>query len=298
MREKEDLVQSICKGEGKQFRGIMCGYYEPDAQECELLRDEPLQAVFEKGRCQPLQHIVRPLVKKHLERYDYQKDCQDFKKSVKALAEGFAEQYIRKQKLHGGCLLPVLRGFINRIVSRKILDYVQQEGILPKMLCGECVHLSQEKPHICERMTIISKGEEMPNEHYRTKRTPGEKACKDGFEGYKFMSEEAIGEFAHPPDSDFDEFRSGVAFEHIAFLLAEQAENAADAEKRKIGNRQHYVFVRVAQLIKGMEKAGAIAIVADECGVNLRTIKRDLDQIERFLHTKCPEWFKITDFNT
>jgi hypothetical protein len=298
MAAKNDLVQSICKGEGKRFRGVLCEYYELDTEKCELLRDELLHAVFEKGRCQPLQRIVRPLVAKHLIRYGYHHACQDFHKNVNALAEGFTEQYIRNQRLHKGYTLYVLRKFINEIVYCKILDYVQQEGLLPKMVCGECVHLSREKPHICERMTITGEKDtkEIPNPFYQQKRTPGERACKEGFEPYTFTSVDSIGNVEHSPD---DGMQQQIVFEHWAFLLAKRVEHATTAEDKKIFGRQHIVFGRMAQLRwEGFDWPNAITRVADECGVNPRTIKRDLHQIKQFLRTKCPEWFKSTDFIT
>ncbi len=47
---ESDLARKICKGEGDLFKGERCEHFDALTWECVLLRDNPIEAVYEK-RC-------------------------------------------------------------------------------------------------------------------------------------------------------------------------------------------------------------------------------------------------------
>lgn len=290
---KTDVVNSICKGEEKRFRGEVCEYYDQNTKECTLLRDEPLRVVFEKGRCQPFENIVRKRVIKYLREFKYQESLENMTR----IAESIAEQYIKPARLRVHTL-PALLRFIGTIVFRKVIDRLEEEGILPKKECGACRHLSQTEPHFCERAMLIINEQEIPNPHYRETRNPSDYACKHGFEPYKFQSIESLQQNRSQPQgflenaassahNDVTDFHVRVWVEHHRFLLKERQKQAT-GEKRKIYRRQRSVFLRLTQLIlgEGKTRSEAIVIIARELGYSRKQIRRDVDALEEFLRAQ------------
>ena len=55
---ESDLARKICKGEGELFNGERCEHFDVLTWECKLLRDNPIEAVYEK-RCLPEEGIRR-----------------------------------------------------------------------------------------------------------------------------------------------------------------------------------------------------------------------------------------------
>lgn len=290
---KTDFVNSICKGKEKRFRGEVCESYDQNTKECALLRDEPLQVVFKKGRCQPFENIVRKLVIKYLRKFKYQESLDNMTR----IAESIAEQYIKPARLRVHTF-PALLRFIGTIVFRKVIDRLEEEGVLPKKECGACRHLSQTEPYFCERGMVIINNEEIPNQHYRETRNPSDYACKNGFEPYKFQSLESFQQNRSQPkeflenvtssaDDDVTEFHVYVWVEHNRFLLKERQKQAT-GEKRKIYRRQRSVFLRMTQLIlgEGKKRNEAIAVIARELGYSRKQIRRDVDTLEKFLRAQ------------
>lgn len=287
---KSDVVNSICQGEEKRFRGEVCEYYDQNTKACTLLRDEPLQVVFEKGRCQPFENIVRKQVIKYLREFKYQESLENMTR----IAESIAEQYIKPARLRVHTL-PALLRFIATIVFRKVIDRLEEEGVLPKKECGACRHLSQAEPYFCERAMLIINEQEILNPHYRETRNPSDYACKNGFEPYTFQSLESLQQngpqskkflenVTSSADDDVTEFHVYVWVEHHRFLLKERQKQAT-GEKQKIYHRQRSVFLRLTQLIlrEGKTRNEAIAVIARELGYSRKQIRRDVDALEKFL---------------
>ena len=294
--KKDERIYAICKGEAKRFHGIPCEYYEPHSSQCQLLRESPLQVIFEHGRCKPLENIVQKLVIKYSNKFGYQESSENLKR----IAVSIAELHIKPQKLAKGHTFPVLQQFIRTIVYRKLIDRLQEEGILPKQQCGECIYLPEAKVLICERVTIIREGDskEILNPFYHKKRNPSDSACKEGFEPYRFQAREFIEQkhlanttqtqqFIQSPDDNFSAFQEQVWIEHVIFLLAERAEHAI-GEKRKIYTRQFHVFIRMLQFVwgEGKKRNESISLLAKELGCSVKNIKRDIDTIHQFLQKK------------
>jgi hypothetical protein len=222
---------------------------------------------------------------------------QESLENMTRIAESIAEQYIKPARLRIHTL-PALLRFIGTIVFRKVIDRLEEEGILPKKECGACRHLSQAEPYFCEKAMLIINEKEIPNPHYRETRNPSDYACKNGFEPYKFQSIESLQQNSSQPQgflenaassahNDVTDLHVRVWVEHHRFLLKERQKQAT-GEKRKIHRRQRSVFLRLTQLIlgEGKTRSEAIVIIARELGYSRKQIRRDVDALEEFLRAQ------------
>ena len=121
----KDLIGEYCKGQSRF--PAWCGEFDVFSQECDLLKDAPMQAIFERGRCQPFE-MVKAAVRGRLA---YFADClpRDVKTEyANALPVELAEK-IKAQQLKKGFSLPVLKGYINRTVYSEIPKILAKEGL-------------------------------------------------------------------------------------------------------------------------------------------------------------------------
>lgn len=267
---KADLIDSICGGLGKRFKGA-CAYYDSLTRECRLLREGRIKDLLEqetKKNCDPFD-MIQKAIDKHLKGED--------EKAEKNYISGLVHDKLRRLgKLTEAYNLPVLREYINTTSEREVRAFL-------KKTCGDCVYLSLSKPHICEK-------EDEPNPYHKEKRNPSDKACN----GLKKFTEEPISatdstdenEYSVTiPDDKSNEIFSKLEVRNMMKLLADRIKEGETEAKKKQYERQHTVLIKLRQLIIDEDSSltDAIESIAEKIGKNEKTVRRDLKEIRNFL---------------
>ena len=78
-----DLIRLICAGAGNRFGGIVCKFYIRFTAECDLLKKEKLDPIFNNGRCNPYR-FLKSAIEKNLRRYRDVVDVQEYVSSLVA----------------------------------------------------------------------------------------------------------------------------------------------------------------------------------------------------------------------
>jgi predicted house-cleaning noncanonical NTP pyrophosphatase (MazG superfamily) len=289
-----DMVRRICAGVGDRFRGVVCKFYVRLTVECDLLKKEKLDSIFKNGRCDPYR-FLESAVKKNLERY---KDVINVWEHVSSIAFLLSKrlQDIRLKKGHN---LAVLIGYIKKSAYTEVILFLQNEGLLEKKICGNCIFLSELKPYVCRKENIEvmenEVGELKPNPFYLKQRNKTDK-CQDGFRPHASLS------INRDSDHNYeDNFQSEVSekltdlsvvenlgdrleIEKIGEVLKKRAKDTKHTNTKKIYKRQHNVFVNLYHYIsEGYSVRKAIELIAIKIGKNAKTIERDIIDIRSFL---------------
>ena len=181
-----DLVRLICAGVGDRFSGVVCKFYVRLTAECDLLKNEKLDPIFKNGRCNPYR-FLKSAIEKNLKRY---KDVINVREYVSSIAFVLSKrlQDIRLKKGHN---LAVLIGYIKRAAYTEVIQFLQNEGLLEKKICGNCIFLSELKPYVCrkENIEVMENGigESKPNPFYLKERKKTDK-CQEGFKPHALVS--------------------------------------------------------------------------------------------------------------
>ena len=181
-----DLVRLICAGVGDRFSGVVCKFYVRLTAECDLLKNEKLDPIFKNGRCNPYR-FLKSAIEKNLKRY---KDVINVREYVSSIAFVLSKrlQDIRLKKGHN---LAVLIGYIKRAAYTEVIQFLQNEGLLEKKICGNCIFLSELKPYVCrkENIEVMENGigELKPNPFYLKERKKTDK-CQEGFKPHALVS--------------------------------------------------------------------------------------------------------------
>jgi hypothetical protein len=279
----EDLISLFCKGKSG---GVprKCNDFIPLTKECRLLKDQKMAMVFEKGRCIPYKMVERA-VKGNLKLYEHLLSPQDsIEHYLPALTFEIAER-IKARQLKQRWTIYFLKGYINRAVYHEVIRRLEDDGIVLKGICGNCIHLSRSKQYTCERETIISieQGGEVENPYYGKIRKQSDSSCKEGFEPYTIeninngIQLKAIESPSATPK----------LLEAIKTLLSKRAIHETRKKRKRIYQRQYAVFCDLKHLlVQGMLRREAIEEIAAELGESIKTIYFDIQDIKNFLAKK------------
>jgi hypothetical protein len=243
-----------------------------------------MMVVFERGRCTPYE-MVEGAVKGNLKLYEYLLSPQDSIDNYRhALTFEIAER-IKSRRLKRGWTIYFLKGYINRAVYCEVIRRLEDDGIILKGLCGNCIHLSRSKQYTCERETIMSteQGGEVENPYYGKKRNPSDSSCREGFEPYILESTDDGNtlDCTEPPSSV-----SGL-LEEIIKTLAKRAKYAKGEKHKSICQRQYEIFCSLKHLLgQGIPRREAIEEIAAALGENIKTIYLDIKIIQEYLTKK------------
>ena len=289
-----DLVRLICAGVGDRFSGVVCKFYVRLTAECDLLKNEKLDPIFKNGRCNPYR-FLKSAIEKNLKRY---KDVINVREYVSSIAFVLSKrlQDIRLKKGHN---LAVLIGYINKSAYTEVILFLQNEGVLEKKICGNCIFLSELKPYVCQRENIEVMengiGELKPNPFYLKERKKTDK-CQEGFKPHALVSINRDDD-----QTDKNNFQPGTSekladhsaletlddrleIEEIGEILKKRATDAKHSNTKKIYKRQHNVFINLYHYIsEGYSVRKAIELIAIKIGKNAKTIERDISDIRAFL---------------
>ena len=289
-----DLVRLICAGAGNRFGEIVCEYYIRLTAECDLLKKEKLDPIFKNGRCNPY-HFLKLAIKKNLMRY---KDVINVQEYVSSMAFVLSKR-LKDIRLKKGYNLAVLIGYIKKAAYTEVILFLQNEGLLKKKICGNCIFLSELKPYVCRRenIEVIENGvrELKPNPFYLKERNKTDK-CQEGFKPHAFVSINKDDD--HNAEDNFQSDVSEKLSDHSAVenigdrleiekireILKKRAIDTKHSNTKKIYKRQHNVFINLYHYIsEGYSVGEAIQLIAGKIGKNVKTIERDINDIRTFL---------------
>jgi len=177
---ESDQARKICLGQGNKFKGEKCEHFDLEVWECKLLRNNPIEAVYNK-RCLPKRefyaraHIILTHYPEHLRDEDV--DLEEFihgRHDKERDRKGILEYNVRVAAIH------YMYSLINRSLAQEIERILKNKGLVPTVRqCGNCVHRSSADPHICQLEEIPTKagGKPLYNPHFGTERGVSDKAC-------------------------------------------------------------------------------------------------------------------------
>jgi hypothetical protein len=267
----EDLINLFCEGKSSGFPQP-CEHFIRFTKECRLLREQEMKVVFEQGRCDPYK-MVAGAVKSNLKLYDHLIQSKDaVSHYIHTLTFEIAER-IKARQLKKGWSIYFLKGYINRAVYCEVINRLEEDGIVPKGTCGNCIHLSRSKQYRCE---------EQSSPYYGKKRNQSDPACKEGFEPYEFENiDDNNLDSVQPPSP------TPGLLEEITTILAERGKHEKSQKQQNICERQYRIFCVLKHLLaQGTPRREAIEVIAADLGENIKTIYLDLQKIKDFLE-KC-----------
>lgn len=281
----EDLISLFCEGKTGGFPR-KCDDFIQFTKECRLLKEQEMAMIFERGRCTPYE-MVKGAVKGNLRLYEHLLTPQDsIDHYLHALTFEIAER-IKARQLKQGWTIYFLKGYINRSVYCEVARRLEEEGIVPKGICGNCIHLSRSKHYTCERETImlIEQGSEVENPYYGKKRKQSDPSCKEGFKPYTIENIDdhtQLDAIESPSPAPAPEL-----LESIKTLLAKRAKLEKGKKRKSIYQRQYMVFCDLKHLLgQGISRREAIEEIAAELGEHIKTIYFDIQDIKEFLEKK------------
>ena len=122
----KDLIADYCKGQSR-FPS-WCGDFDVFTQECDLLKASSLQAIFERGRCQP-DEMVKAAARRRLAQFS-DRLPRDVRLEYENVLPFELSEKIKAQQLKKGFSLPVLKGYINQTVYFEIPRTLAKDGYL------------------------------------------------------------------------------------------------------------------------------------------------------------------------
>ena len=155
-KDSMDLREKYCQGLAEEFAERACEYYVEISEECRLLKEETLRAVFAQGRCQPYQ-----MVKQAVRKYFYQQphDSLMVKEEIDSFTFEIAES-IQQKSLSKNFTIYALKSYITTTV---------ENALRPHLQCKDCQHLSPGKPAYCQRKTLLTAEGVVENPLYEQK---------------------------------------------------------------------------------------------------------------------------------
>ena len=122
----KDLIADYCKGQSRF--PAWCGDFDVFTQECDLLKASSLQAIFERGRCQP-DEMVKAAARGRLAQFA-DRLPRDVRLEYENVLPFELSEKIKAQQLKKGFSLPVLKGYINQTVYFEIPRTLAKDGYL------------------------------------------------------------------------------------------------------------------------------------------------------------------------
>lgn len=267
----EDLINLFCEGKNYGFPQP-CEYFIRVTKECRLLRKQEMKTAFERGRCAPYK-LVEGTVKSNLKPYGrliQPKDALDH--YIHTLTFEIAER-IKTRQLEKGWSIYFLKSYINRAVYCEMIKRLEEDEIIPKGTCGNCIHLSRSKQYSCE---------EQRSPYYEKKRNLSDPVCKEGFEPYELenMDDSELASVQPPSPTP------GL-LEEIMIILAERGKHETSKKQKDICERQYRIFCVLKHLLaQGVSRREAIEVISAELGESVKTIYLDIQKIKDFLEKK------------
>ena len=122
----KDLIADYCKGQSR-FPS-WCGDFDVFTQECDLLKASSLQAIFERGRCQP-DEMVKAAARGRLAQFA-DRLPRDVRLEYENVLPFELSEKIKAQQLKKGYSLPILKGYINKTAYFEIPRALAKDGYL------------------------------------------------------------------------------------------------------------------------------------------------------------------------
>ncbi|MCP4345467.1 MAG: hypothetical protein GY795_08065 [Desulfobacterales bacterium] len=285
---------------------IPCEHYNIALKECILLRDRKLQEIFQNKRCNPSQIIHNTVSYLLNKRYkSITRGKVDPGEHIERLVFEIQNKIIKKAEFKKGFSRPYLLSYIKRTSYIEVLILLQQEGVLPKGKCGNCIHLSLSMPYTCQREKLFpdKQGEPYkPNPWYGKNRSPDDRKCESGFEPV-YTDEYTEDDLQDSSPGDYNRTPWDIIFErmeneqtahsnmiemmHGTKCLDMRVQNAADGNTRQKYERQYIIYSNLTHLChEGTSLEKGLETIAGRLGVSLRTVKRDWKDIKEYLAKK------------
>jgi len=228
---------------------------------------------------------------------------EDKSKYIDSIAFMIISQ-IKSTKLSIGHNLATLKGYINKTAYHEILKVLKDEGLIAKKkICGNCIHLSISRPHICLRVSAdpatADNLDYEVNPYFQKNRNKYDPACKYGWKGYAMDSLENKFDGSGNIDSELatsenqvtnseeESFSNRSDIEEIRNLLRHRKNSALQTSNKTKFKRQYIIFNELEHLFnEGLDSKEAIAKIGNQIGKSDKTIHRDLEEIREFLKTR------------
>jgi hypothetical protein len=288
---KITLVREYCGGLGKQFAGVVCGFYIQLTGLCKLLEEEIFASIFSKGRCKP-HDAVESAVKRNLKIYEDKIESSNFESDVKSLSS-IVNNNLKERRLKTGFDLPTLLSYINKTAYIEVLQFCIKDGFLVRKQCGNCISLSVMRPYICLNEGSLIEG--TINNYYQKERKINDKGCelfkkKNIFvDKEKSLGDKKLDFFETVVDENTEsEVERRLYLNDIMKLLKNRIAESKSENSKKIFKRHYAIIVNLYHyLAYGYSIQKAKQMIAEKIDKNVKTIDRDLKEIREYL----PECF-------
>lgn len=290
MSAKNDMIRSVC-GKHKYFKGVSCRYYDLSDAQCLLLREKKMEEFWEKCRCKLFETL-----------YNATTVCLiNFKKKYKRLniddkEDIDFESIIKRLKTYGlktGFTLHDWLKYMNKTVYQEIRGILVARGLIPRGIrCGTCRHLPKGNPYICPK-----------NGETRKK---ADDVCDDYTQDINSFISIDIEENDDNPQAHRLMYEISTVRNENITCLPEEKDRLSDMKKilknrageAKPGSkllekyeRQYEVFINLLNLLsENIPLANAMKLIAKNYGINVKTIRRDIEEIREFLKKMSPEY--------
>lgn len=276
-KQQNDTDAAVCGKGNKRFGGVSCEYYFHSVMQCMLLKEHRIKELWEKCRINHLE-LLYNAVMAHLARFkqryrklpiDEQEDV-DFDQIIRCLK---AQE---DKKRFDISTLNDWRKYIGKAAYLEIRRIFIKRGLIPKEArCGICRYLPQTKPYICLKKREVRKKTNPACDEYRRRDVIIPVADDE-------IEHEQIKSFILPNSEENNE---EITIESAINALNERIRQTKPGTKeREKSERQYEVFFNLCHLMSdGHSKEEAKNILADNYGISLKTIARDINEIKEFL---------------
>lgn len=289
-----DLVAKYCEGTDEQFLGVPCHGYCEEKRECQYLKAGDVESLLESGQCPSIEWI-RNIVQKSLKKYPqvyvvWQKreQCQeDFTTHVETLTYLIIQELKKKADWTDNYSLPAFYNYLKETVPHRLKDVLKANRYIENMTCGDCVHLSRQKPFYCEREKQQQHQQNEQGPRPVRRRRPSMRACPNGFElRLADYTEHRLANAMMPDESN--EAEQEASLQDTCCAALEERYLYETGMKRKIYKRHYRSFMRMLQLClnEQTKRSRAIRMIAEELAISEKQMKRDLTAILEFLRAQ------------
>ncbi|OQX05217.1 MAG: hypothetical protein BWK80_52510 [Desulfobacteraceae bacterium IS3] len=291
-KKRQDKIRLFCEGKYESFQNIPCRYYIRSDRACRLLRAQKTEAFWKKCRVNSIELIYRA-VNRYLfifkKRYYYipidEHEDIDFAAIIGRL---------KKQTLKKDTLISWI-AYVNITAFREVRHYLHAKYAIPeKRTCGSCIAFPGSPPYICTLKGEERKKTDLPCESYAWKPplvvTPG------------VINEET--DIPDPSSENKEEEFGDEVLSCITDLLIERFKaHAPGSKKREVCKRQYEIFVAFLHELSEIEPASdlkdmikqrpdMIKKLANDFGVDEKTVRRDIQEVREFLKEKMSLCFE------
>lgn len=271
-------TQLTCEGSAPLFKERPCENYSKPPPQCSLLKEKAIVKLCETGRC--IFAMLGFVQEKLAEQFDHLDGREDIE--IGTLQDRLKRVIWNDSSNPAGWLT-----YVKKAVHRATVRSLAKQRLVPEeKSCGTCVHLPNSNPRVCQICEDTKKASDRACSDYHflpmTIAVGSENDTDElgGDAGAKFVPE--ASERSEKAQQSVD---ARMDVESLRLALAERVEKEKQSTRRRtIAARQYELFLNLRHLAEeDYPDEEVLKIVAEQMGVCLRTVRRDLAEIRHFL---------------